>query len=117
MNIGIRIKDLREQKKMSQAELASLIHTTKQTIFKYENGIVTNIPSDKIESMASVFNCSPAYLMGWEKPLSAESARFHARMNKDNQLHQLYFFWEQLTDTGKDKLIEYAADLSKIYSK
>jgi len=65
MTIGDRIKALREAKGMTQIELADMTGTTKQTIYKYETGIVTNIPSDRIESIAKVLNVSPAYLMGW----------------------------------------------------
>jgi len=35
--------------------------------YKYENNIITNIPSDKIEGLARVFNISPAVIMGWDK--------------------------------------------------
>lgn len=65
MTIGERIKNLRERHNMTQTELAEAIGTTKQNIYKYENGIVTNIPSDKIESLAVVFKVSPAFIMGW----------------------------------------------------
>jgi transcriptional regulator with XRE-family HTH domain len=65
MTIGDRIKALRERKGLTQDELAKFIDSTKQTIHKYENNIVTNIPSDKIEKIAQVLNTSPAYLMGW----------------------------------------------------
>lgn len=71
MEIGEKIKNLREKVGMTQTELAEKIHTTKQTIYKYETGIVTNIPSDKIELMASIFNCSPSYIMGWNDSTSA----------------------------------------------
>lgn len=66
MHIGDRIKFLRKQHKMSQSELAEKLGTTKQNIYKYENGIVTNIPSDKIESLAQILGTSPSYLMGWD---------------------------------------------------
>lgn len=66
MNIGERIRTLRKAGGMTQSELAELLNTTKQNIFKYENGIVTNIPSDKIEKMAEIFGVSPAKLMGWD---------------------------------------------------
>ena len=59
MNKGQRIKQLRLDAQMTQDELAERIFTTKQTIHKYETGIVTNIPSDKIELLANVFNVSP----------------------------------------------------------
>jgi repressor LexA len=67
MTIGERIKTLRESKEITQENLAKAINSTKQTIYKYENGIVTNIPSDKVEALAVILGCSPAYLMGWEK--------------------------------------------------
>lgn len=65
MTIGQKIKNLREKKKITQTELAELIGTTKQNIYKYENGIITNIPSDKVEMIAKILSVSPAYLMGW----------------------------------------------------
>lgn len=68
MTIGDKIKRLREANRMTQEELASYINSTKQTIYKYENSIITNIPSDKIENMAKILNTSPAYLMGWDSP-------------------------------------------------
>ena len=63
---GLRIKRLREEKKLSQAELAKLLNTKRQTISKYENGIVTNIPSDRIEEIARILDTTPEYILGWE---------------------------------------------------
>ncbi|MBQ6805419.1 MAG: helix-turn-helix transcriptional regulator [Clostridia bacterium] len=65
-NKGLRIKRLREEKKLSQAELAKLLNTKRQTISKYENGIVTNIPSDRIEEIARILDTTPEYILGWE---------------------------------------------------
>lgn len=66
MTIGERIKLHREKANLTQDELAKQLNTTKQTIYKYENNVVTNIPSDKIEKMAELFGVNPGYLMGWE---------------------------------------------------
>ncbi len=76
MTIGDRIKVLREEEKLTQDELAKYIDTTKQTIHKYENNIVTNIPSDKIVKISEILNCTPAYLMGWteEKTVTEKSS-------------------------------------------
>ena len=60
------IKDARIAAGLTQTELAKKIGVKQQTIQKYENGIVTNIPSDKIEAIAKALNVTPAYLMGWE---------------------------------------------------
>ena len=68
---GDAIKDLRRKAGLSQEELAKKLNTTKQTIYKYENGIVTNIPSDKIEMMSHLFGVSPAVIMGWDEQPAA----------------------------------------------
>lgn len=65
MTTGKRIKTLRERLHIPQTELAESIHISKQTLYKYENDIVTNIPSDKLESIADKLDTTPEYLMGW----------------------------------------------------
>ena len=54
-----RIKTLRERLHIPQTELAESIHISKQTLYKYENDIVTNIPSDKLESIADKLDTTP----------------------------------------------------------
>jgi Predicted transcriptional regulators len=66
MHIGDKIKQARINRGLTQVELAHIIDVSKQTLYKYENGIVTNIPSDKIELIAKILHISPAYLMGWD---------------------------------------------------
>lgn len=67
MTVGERIKELRTQLGLSQVEFAEKINVSKQTLYKYENNIITNIPSDKIEAAAKVGQVSPSYLMGWDE--------------------------------------------------
>ncbi len=69
MTIGEKIKMAREAKGLTQEQLGALCGTTKQTIFKYENGIITNIPLDRLEKMAEVLSITPMSLMGWEDTL------------------------------------------------
>ena len=65
MTVGERIKKVRNKLGMSQVDFADKINVSKQTLYKYENNIITNIPSNKIEAAARLGNVSPAYLMGW----------------------------------------------------
>ena len=67
MTKGERIKHRREQLGISQTELAECIGTSKQNLYKYENDIITNIPSDRVEALAKRLNTSPAYIMGWNE--------------------------------------------------
>lgn len=66
-NIGQKIKERRELLKMTQEELGKACGTTKQSIFKYEAGIVTNIPMDRLEKIAAALKVTPAWLMGWDE--------------------------------------------------
>lgn len=70
MTLGERIKFFRERKGLGQTELASLVNISKQSLYKYENNIITNIPSDKIEMIAKKLDTTPAILMGWESNVS-----------------------------------------------
>lgn len=81
MTIGEKIKLLREEAKLSQGELAEKANTTKQNIYKYEKGIITNIPSDRIELIANALSTTPAYLMGWNDEDSSD-----ALVNDDEEL-------------------------------
>ena len=64
--VGQNIKKYRTKLGMSQVGFAKAIGVSKQTLYKYENDIITNIPSDKIELAAHVCDVSPAVLMGWD---------------------------------------------------
>lgn len=56
MTIGERIREARTAKGLTQEQLAEQVHVTKQAVYKYETGIVTNIPLDKLESIAAYQN-------------------------------------------------------------
>ena len=71
MTIGQRISSARERKDTTLEEVAKRCNTTKQTIFKYENGIVTNIPYDKIVLLSKALEVSPSYLFGWDEKESS----------------------------------------------
>ena len=64
--IGERIHQMRKKKNMTLEDVAKLTHTTRQTIQRYEAGVVTNIPYDRIILLATALEVTPAYLMGWQ---------------------------------------------------
>ena len=67
MTVGDRIRQVRQEQDVTQQELAGYIGVSKQAVYKYENNIVTNIPTDKVDAIAKRLKVSPAYLMGWEE--------------------------------------------------
>ena len=67
MTIGEKLKLLRKRHKMTLEDVAEHLSVGRATVLRYENGMITNIPSDKIEILARLFGVSPSYLMGWDE--------------------------------------------------
>lgn len=66
MNIGQKIKNLREQKGMTLEELGNKVGVGKSTVRKWETGMITNMKRDKITKLAAALDTSPSYLIGWD---------------------------------------------------
>lgn len=84
MEIGERLKKLRTEKDYTLEYVGKLVGVSKQTLYKYENGIVTNIPANKIKSLANLYGTTPSYLMGWDEsvpePTKSEKKLFETYM-------------------------------------
>ena len=65
MTTGERIRYYRKLNDMSMVELAHRIGVQHSAIYKYEKGIVTNIPKENIEKIAAVFDIPPYELVDW----------------------------------------------------
>ena len=63
MNMYQRIRDLREDKDLSQAQMAKKLNLSQSTYSRYENGIL-DIPSQVLIALASFHNVSVDYLLG-----------------------------------------------------
>lgn len=83
---GERIRRCRKAAGMTQAELAERLGTMPQNIYKYEKGIVNNIPVCNIEDMAEIFGISPAELVGWAATTKGEKKM--AKGLTDEQVEQ-----------------------------
>lgn len=66
IEIGSRVKELRNQKNLTQEQLANRLSVTKSVISAYENGF--RFPSlDVLIQLAYIFNVSTDYLLGVNK--------------------------------------------------
>jgi repressor LexA len=74
MTIGERIKYYRELAGMTQLELAKKAGVSYQAISKYENGVVTNIPTKRLQLIADALGTNGAVLMGYHEPTETMSA-------------------------------------------
>ena len=70
--LSTNLKRIRKEKHLTLEEVAQALGTSKQTIHRYENGIISNVPPEKVEQLAAVLGTTPAELMGWEKSPALE---------------------------------------------
>ncbi len=68
----IKLKELRKSRGMTLDALAELVGTSKQTIHRYENGTISNVPPERVESLAAALGTTPSELMGWDEDSAAE---------------------------------------------
>lgn len=68
MALNDRLKAARTAKGFTLDEVAAKVGVSRQTIQRYESGVISNIPSDNIEKLAAALDTTPAVLMGWAGP-------------------------------------------------
>ena len=66
------LKKLRRERGMTLDDLARALGTSRQTIHRYENGVIANVPPEKVAKLASALGVSPSSLMGWGSDVDAE---------------------------------------------
>ena len=63
MESGKRLRALRRENNMTQAQLAEKLGVTEFTVCRYENGRIA-MPIEAIKKAAAVFDACPAYFIG-----------------------------------------------------
>lgn len=64
--LNLRIRDLREDNDMTQAQMAALLNCSQQTYSRYETH-TTEIPLELLVFLADYFDTSTDYLLGITK--------------------------------------------------
>lgn len=127
MGLKENIKNKRLEQNYTLEEVAKKVGVSKQTIQRYESGVIGNIPSDKIEKIAIALNTTPAALMGWTTHdflLSSldnsfkESSTITTESYDPNSKKRLlaYFdylntYYTKLTSENQKKVIEFTKKL------
>jgi transcriptional regulator with XRE-family HTH domain len=115
--VGERIKHLRQKYNFTLEEVGKKISVSKQTLYKYENGIITNIPSDKIEMLSVIFHVSPSYIMGWDSSIKSSDS-LTLTLQEENMVKK----YRCLTPEGKETVdtildLQYKAVAPKVKSE
>ena len=99
----MRIKELREEKGLSQSALASEINTSQRNIGRWENG--ENEPTySQLIKLSDFFECSIDYLIGREDDFgNIVLSNVNKTLSNDEQ--KLVSFFRSLSDDEKQKLM------------
>ena len=88
-----RLKELRQEKKLSQKELAENIGVHYRTLQNWENG-ESQIKPEKAQQLADYFGVSVGYLLGYEEAKTLENilkdAEEYLEMTEDDLLSDNY---------------------------
>lgn len=112
MTKGQRIKKLRTDCGLSQVEFASKLGISKQLLYKYENDIVTNIPSDKVFEIATLCESTPEYIMGWSEDTQRKLHDIALHATLGAKLTQILL---SLPEEGQNELMSFAHYLQTKY--
>ncbi len=125
MNMGDKIKQLRNEKGMTLEELGNKVGVGKSTVRKWETGIIANMKRDKILKVSEALGTSPAYLMGWNEEDKSQSLTKEDSSIKNNIVplkkssnlsefkrskleNQIIDNMENLNNEGKKSLLDYS---------
>ena len=72
MTVADRIKETREQKGLTQLELANRIGLKSKTSITRIEQSGDNVSLKDVQRIAEALGCSPLYLMGWVNPYNEE---------------------------------------------
>lgn len=116
MGFRNRLKELRENRKLSQAELAKAVGVSVGLIGMYESG-KRNPSKEKLEAIADYFNVSLDYLNGKEDGsayyLDPETARLADEMKDNPGRRVLMSAAEDLTPEEILEVIDFVNNLKK----
>ena len=110
-----RLRLLRNQKGISQQELADYLDVNKQTISGYERGVRRPAGENSLEiyeKLADYFNVDTSFLMG----LSDVTVTLSNPLEKavpDSIKARIDKIYSQLNAEGREKLLSYAIDLNE----
>lgn len=123
MEIGKRIKMLRNSVEMTQDELGEKLGVKKAAIQKYESGSIVNLKIETIKKLAEIFEVTPAYIMGWDKfdeEVNNDKLKRQIRLAEllsdkfDVEIVETIFKTFDLNEEGQSKLFSYMEDITQL---
>lgn len=98
--IGDRIKQARIKLGYSAEQVAAFLGVSPATVYRYENGDISKLPSKHIKPLAEFLCVSPAYLMEWsEVPEQLKPPEY------DPQIRIVSGMMENMSEAQKEQIV------------
>lgn len=105
MQTGELIKYYRKERHMTQDELARRLGTTKQTISKYEHGIISDMKRSQLLAIARELNIDASTLMGLDADEITQAEKIRDAIRQRPLLGELLSYAMRLGDDNLNALI------------
>lgn len=114
MALKDRLKSARLAKGLTLDDVSTKVGVSRQTIQRYESGVISNIPSDNIEKLATALDTTPAELMGW----NIGAVKVTTKMSFDNHspMHALTQAYLRHPPLVRDEIIRRLEGLDATFS-
>ena len=107
--MGLRIKQKRTEKNITQDDLAKNLGLNKSTIQRYETGKIKAVKLPVIEAMARMLHVNPAWLIG-----KSEEETPSYSVHLDSKSQELLNNYNKLNDLGQHEVRKRASELTEI---
>ncbi len=107
MNLNENIKSRRLELGLTLEQVGQRVGVSRQTIQRYESGVISNIPYDMIVKLSEALSASPSELMGWS------TAETHGVVIKNGKI----ITYDDLPPEGQKELESYAEYIRQKYGK
>ena len=109
-----RLKELREQHKLTQAQLAKKIGVSRSAVAMWEIG-ESSPDNNMLLALASVFGVTVDYLLGRDNTAAAQQETpADSLQGLDPNESSLISYYRACSDDGKEKIREYARDRRRL---
>lgn len=128
MLVGEKIRELRRLNNFTQEQLGDILGVKKVTIQKYENGSIKNLKQSTITKLSETFNVSPSVFLNetpdFDKKVGKQRifelkeevlAIERFQKNYGSDVIEVVRIFNELNNTGKERVLQYLEDMSKIY--
>ncbi len=114
MSLGNRIREARNQKNLTQEQLAAIIGVSKNAVSNYENGVSFPKSIDIFIGIIDTLGVDANYLLQDEMAQTHKNTPAADSDEGDKQKEKLIKNYHKLNTDGQGKLVDYSDDLAEM---